>query len=294
MQNSLLLESSDYDVNNKNFSYICCDAIASISVKDGKITYTYPGQKKITTKIKKNESLPNIIKNFSKKFDYKHKKYNFITNGLFGYIAHEAVSHFEDLDLDKNKEDLEIPELYYAVYKYIISVSLFNHEAHIFCHSTNNKNDIEIIDKLLKKDVPTNYNFSKKGEKNSNFTDKEFTNLVKKGKNHCFRGDVFQIVLSRRFSQSFYGDEFNVYRALRSINPSPYLFFFDYGDFKIFGSSPEAQIIIENGRAEIHPIAGTFKRTGDDSKDRELAEKLEKDPKKIVSMLCLLTLLEMT
>ena len=101
------------------------------------------------SKIKKNESLPNIIKNFSKKFDYKHKKYNFITNGLFGYIAHEAVSHFEDLDLDKNKEDLEIPELYYAVYKYIISVSLFNHEAHIFCHSTNNKNDIEIIDKLL-------------------------------------------------------------------------------------------------------------------------------------------------
>ena len=88
--NSLLLESSDYDVNNKNFSYICCDAIASISVKDGKITYTYPGQKKITTKIKKNESLPNIIKNFAKKFDYKHKKFNFITNGLFGYIAHEA------------------------------------------------------------------------------------------------------------------------------------------------------------------------------------------------------------
>ena len=277
--NSLLLESSDYDVNNKNFSYICCDAIASIKVKDGKITYTYPGQKKITTKIKKNESLPNIIKNFSKKFDYKHKKYNFITNGLFGYISHETVSHFEDLDLDKNKDDLEIPELYYAVYKYIISVSLFNHEAHIFCHSTNNKNDIEIIDKLLKKDVPINYNFSKKGEKKSNFTDKEFTNLVKKGKNHCFRGDVFQIVLSRRFSQSFYGDEFNVYRALRSINPSPYLFFFDYGNFKIFGSSPEAQIIIENGRAEIHPIAGTFKRTGDDSKDRELAEKLEKDPK---------------
>ena len=277
--NSLLLESSDYDVNNKNFSYICCDAIASIKVKDGKIIYTYPGQKKITTKIKKNESLPNIIKNFSKKFDYKHKKYNFITNGLFGYIAHEAVAHFEDLDLNKNKEDLEIPDLYYAVYKYIISVSLFNHEAHIFCHSTNNKNDVEIIDKLLKKDMPTNYNFSKKGEKNSNFTDEEFTNLVKKGKNHCFRGDVFQIVLSRRFSQRFYGDEFNVYRALRSINPSPYLFFFDYGNFKIFGSSPEAQIIIENGKAEIHPIAGTFKRTGDDTKDRELAEKLEKDPK---------------
>ena len=277
--NSLLLESSDYDVNNKNFSYICCDAIASISVKGGKITYTYPGQKKITTKIKKNESLPNIIKKFSEKFDYKHKKYNFITNGLFGYISHEAVSHFEDLDLDNNKGNLEIPDLYYGVYKYIICVSLFNHEAHIFCHSINEKNDINIIDKLLMKDIPAKYSFTKKGEKFSNFTDKEFTDLVKKGINHCYRGDVFQIVLSRRFSQSFFGDEFNVYRALRSINPSPYLFFFDYGSFKIFGSSPEAQIIIENGRAEIHPIAGTFKRTGNDTKDRELAKKLEKDPK---------------
>ena len=277
--NSLLLESSDYDVNNKNFSYICCDAIASISVKDGKITYTYPGQKKITTKIKKNESLPNIIKNFSEKFDYKHKKYNFITNGLFGYISHEAVSYFEDLDLDKNKDNLEIPDLYYGVYKYIVCVSLFNHEAHIFCHSINEKNDISIIDKLLMNDIPAKYSFIKKGEKVSNFTDNEFTDLVKKGKNHCFRGDVFQIVLSRRFSQGFYGDEFNVYRALRSINPSPYLFFFDYGSFKIFGSSPEAQIVIKNNKATIYPIAGTFKRTGDDEFDKKEAEKLSNDIK---------------
>ncbi|MFL2591409.1 MAG: anthranilate synthase component I family protein [Flavobacteriaceae bacterium] len=277
--NSLLLESSDYDANNKNFSYICCEPIASISVRNREITYTYPGQKKITTKFKKNDSLPLLIEKFSKKFDYNNKKYSFITNGLFGYISHEAISHFEDHDLDKNKDNLEIPDLYYAVYKYIICVSLFNHEAHIFCHSINDKNDISIINKLLINDIPTNYSFTKNGEKVSNFTDKEFTDLVKKGKNHCFRGDVFQIVLSRRFSQSFYGDEFNVYRALRSINPSPYLFFFDYGSFKIFGSSPEAQIIIENGRAEIHPIAGTFKRTGNDTKDKELAEKLKKDPK---------------
>ena len=277
--NSLLLESSDYDVNNKNFSYICCEPIASVSVRNREITYTYPSQKKTTVKFKKNDSIPILIQKFSKKFDYNHKKYNFITNGLFGYISHETISHFENLDLDKKKDNLEIPDLYYAVYKYIICISLFNHEAHIFCHSINGKNDIGVINKLLINDIPTNYSFTKKGEKVSNFNDKEFIDLVKKGKDHCFRGDVFQIVLSRRFSQSFYGDEFNVYRALRSINPSPYLFFFDYGSFKIFGSSPEAQIIIENGRAEIHPIAGTFKRTGKDTKDKELAEKLKKDPK---------------
>ncbi len=85
---------------------------------------------------------------------------------------------------------------------------------------------------------------------------------MKTAKEHCFRGDVFQLVLSRRFFQNFKGDEFNVYRTLRSINPSPYLFFFDYGDFKIFGSSPEAQLIVQDGKAEIHPIAGTFKKTG--------------------------------
>ena len=115
--------------------------------------------------------------------------------------------------------------------------------------------------------------------KTSNITDEEFIKLVEKGKNHCFRGDVFQLVLSRRFSQAFNGDEFNVYRTLRSINPSPYLFFFDYGDFKIFGSSPEAQLIVEDGKAEIHPIAGTFKRTGNDTEDQLSAERLASDPK---------------
>jgi len=115
--------------------------------------------------------------------------------------------------------------------------------------------------------------------KNLTLPDIEFINFVKKAKEHCFRGDVFQLVLSRRFSQNFKGDEFNVYRTLRSINPSPYLFFFDYGDFKIFGSSPEAQLIVQDGKAEIHPIAGTFKKTGDDKKDLISAKELAKDPK---------------
>jgi anthranilate synthase component 1 len=103
--------------------------------------------------------------------------------------------------------------------------------------------------------------------------------MVEKGKQHCFRGDVFQVVLSRAFHQQFKGDEFNVYRALRSINPSPYLFFFDYGDYKLMGSSPEAQLIIKEGKATIHPIAGTFRRTGNDEQDRELAAQLLEDPK---------------
>ena len=125
----------------------------------------------------------------------------------------------------------------------------------------------------------SHFNFKKVGVKSSNLSDEQFIEFVKKGKDHCYRGDVFQLVLSRRFSQGFKGDEFNVYRTLRSINPSPYLFFFDYGYFRIFGSSPEAQLIVQDSKAEIHPIAGTFRRTGDDKKDSKAAEALAKDPK---------------
>ena len=121
--------------------------------------------------------------------------------------------------------------------------------------------------------------FATAGDEKSNISNDEYKHMVTKGKEHCYRGDVFQIVLSRQFSQEFDGDDFNVYRSLRSINPSPYLFYFDYGDYRIFGSSPEAEIRINNNKAYIHPIAGTFKRTGNDEQDRELAEKLSKDPK---------------
>jgi anthranilate synthase component 1 len=189
------------------------------------------------------------------------------------------VEHFENLELNADKEGLDIPEIYYAVYQNIIAISLFNHEAHLFSHTYNGEHNIDQIEQLLYAKNSTSFSFEKVGKKTSNLTDADFIDFVKKGKQHCFRGDVFQLVLSRRFSQKFKGDEFNVYRTLRSINPSPYLFFFDYGDFKIFGSSPEAQIIVEEGKAEIHPIAGTFKRTGNDEQDKQSALKLAKDPK---------------
>ena len=181
--------------------------------------------------------------------------------------------------MNQEKEGLDIPEIYYAVYQNIIAISLFNHEAHLFSHVYNEQHNIETIEQLLEAKNSTRFSFEKVGAKTSNLTDEEYLKFVDQGKQHCFRGDVFQLVLSRRFSQKFKGDEFNVYRTLRSINPSPYLFFFDYGDFKIFGSSPEAQIIVEEGKAEIHPIAGTFKRTGNDEQDKQAALELAKDPK---------------
>ena len=205
--------------------------------------------------------------------------FKFISNGLFGYIAHEAVERFESINLNKEKNDLNIPDLFYSVYQNVIAVSSFNHEAHIFCHSYRSENNISSIEKIINIKTYASYNFKKINTKYSDINDNQFLELVKKAKYHCQRGDVFQLVLSRRFIQEFKGDEFNVYRALRSINPSPYLFYFDYGDFKIFGSSPEAQLVVEDGKAEIHPIAGTFKRTGNENEDQKLAKLLLNDPK---------------
>ena len=276
---SLLLESSDYDAYSNNFSYICCNPIASISVYNNVVDYNYPDGKKYSKNIDSKESVPNLVQSFCNEFESEKHAFKFISNGLFGYISHEAVGYFDSVSLNKNKKNFNIPEIYYAIYQNIIAISLFNHEAHIFSNSLKKEDNLDQLEKIIKRDQITTYQFKRKGVKTSNITDEEFIKLVEKGKNHCFRGDVFQLVLSRRFSQAFNGDEFNVYRTLRSINPSPYLFFFDYGDFKIFGSSPEAQLIVEDGKAEIHPIAGTFKRTGNDPEDQLSAERLASDPK---------------
>ena len=256
----------------------------------GKIKYTYPDGHQFEKKLTSEDKVPLLIQEFAQQFESKKFPFKFITNGLFGFISHEAVAYFEQLSLDKNKDNLDLPEIYYAVYQNIIAISLFNHEAHLFSHSLNGENNLDQIEKILNKDSNPVYTFQKKGDKTSNLTDEEFIDLVHKAKAHCHRGDVFQLVLSRRFSQKFTGDEFNVYRTLRSVNPSPYLFFFDYGDFKIFGSSPEAQLVVEDGKAEIHPIAGTFKRTGDDAEDSAAAARLAADPKENIEHVMLVDL----
>ena len=276
---SLLLESSDYHANKNDFSYICCNPIASIELKNNKLISQFPDGSSELEEVDLNMNIPERIHQFSKQFKSKSFPFKFISNGIFGYIAHDAVDRFENIELDKKKPGNDIPDIYYAVYQNIIAISLFNHEAHLFSHIYDGDHNLNDVEALLTAKKNSHFNFQKVGEKSSNLSDEQFIEFVKKAKDHCYRGDVFQLVLSRRFSQGFKGDEFNVYRTLRSINPSPYLFFFDYGYFRIFGSSPEAQLIVQDNKAEIHPITGTFRRTGDDEKDAKAAEALAKDPK---------------
>lgn len=281
--NSFLLESSDYHGDEDSYSYICCDPIAQFMVPDkSSIDITYPDNTSEKVVLEDRKNVVSHLNDFAASFqpDSRHK-FDFAQNGLFGYMSYDAVQFFEDVDFSNVNEDFEIPKLHYSIFRYVIVLHHFKNELYIFEHYLEDEEPkgIKQIESLIASKNFPSFNFSTSGEVQSNLTDDEFLEIVKRGIHHCDIGDVFQIVLSRRFNVGFKGDEFQVYRALRSINPSPYLFYFDYGSYKIFGSSPEAQIVIQDGEATIYPIAGTFRRTGDDEADAELAKKLHDDPK---------------
>ncbi|GAB3813790.1 anthranilate synthase component I family protein [Pontibacter rugosus] len=280
--NSILLESSDYHGAENSFSYICCNPMASIKAQNEVLTETFPDGSERTTAIAEETNVLMLLGEFSRSFEVEeNKQFSFIHNGLFGYMSYDAVRYYEDINLTMREGRADIPDLYYAVYRHIIAINHFTNEAYIFSHNYNQADDdgIAQMEALLNSRNIPSYTFKTAGEEEHNISAEDFLKNIAKAKQHCFRGDVFQLVLSRRFAQGFQGDEFNVYRALRSINPSPYLFYFDYGSFKIFGSSPEAQLVIKDQKASIFPIAGTFRRTGDDAADAALAEKLLADPK---------------
>ncbi|UZD22456.1 anthranilate synthase component I family protein [Algoriphagus halophytocola] len=279
--NPILLESSDYHGQENSYSYICFNPLATFSFNAGKVVESLPSGKKESYEVSSEQKLMQCLRTFGGKFDVAPDHFKFSTNGLFGYIQYDTVAYFEDIKLQNSKPN-EVPMMQYSVYQNVIVVDHYKNELHLLEHRVAGAENPEMmpeIERLLNnKNIPS-YSFQRVGEEESNYTDEEFLKILNQGREHCFKGDVFQIVLSRRFSTGFKGDEFNVYRALRSVNPSPYLFYFDYGSFKVFGSSPEAQIVVKDKKATIYPIAGTFRRTGNDQEDAKLARKLYDDPK---------------
>ncbi len=281
-RDTILLESTDHHVAENSYSFICINAIAGMEITSTKsIEFKFPNQKPERADIKNVQEVPQQLWDFMQRFEIteteKEAKY---AQGLFGYAAFDAVQFFDTIQLKSSKEIPAIPLMRYRLYQYVIAINHFKDELFL-CENViaGMDSDVAFVESLIKsKDVPV-FPFAIKGDETSNMKNENYVEMVKKGIASCMRGDVFQIVLSRRFQQSFTGDEFNVYRALRNVNPSPYLFFFDYGDYKLMGSSPESQIIIKNGKAIIHPIAGTFKRTGDDKIDEAAAAALLLDAK---------------
>ena len=274
-----LLESSDYKGSENSLSFICFESKAQISI-DNNTVNTIINAKEVKKDIEPDKDVSHYLNDFINQFKVEQNDFDYPSNGLFGYISYDSVKYFDSISISNPKE-INIPDILYDAFKYVIVFNHYNNELIIFEHlyGDDNKSEIDKIKNIVLGKPVNPFSFKKSKEEQTNISDKEFKKLVDRGINHCKLGDVFQIVLSKRFYQDFQGDEFQVYRALRSINPSPYLFYFDYGSFKIFGSSPEAQIVIKNNKATIYPIAGTFKRTGDDEFDKKEAEKLSNDIK---------------
>ena len=291
-RDTVLLESTDHHVAENSYSFICVNAIAGIEISStSSLERKWPNQNPEKVEIKNRKDVPDMLWEFMQRFEIadKGKKENLFAQGLYGYTSFDAVQFFETIDLSAvnrqsppaiGHQTSSIPLMRYRLYQYVIVLNHFKDEL-LICENKIKglESELAAVESLIRsKDVPV-YPFKAKGDETSNMKDEEYRAMVQKGIQSCHRGDVFQIVLSRRFQQSFTGDEFNVYRALRNINPSPYLFFFDYGDYKLMGSSPESQLIIQNGKAIVHPIAGTFKRSGDDATDQIMADKLLLDTK---------------
>ena len=283
-RDTILMESTDYHVAENSYSFICINAIAGIEISDTRnIEFKLPGQVPEKIPLRNLSDTPRLLWEFMQRFDTtpSPEKPVRAVQGLFGYTCFDAVQFFDTIRLrDRESTQPGIPLMRYRLYQYVIAINHFKDELYI-CENqiAGLESEVAVVESLIRsKDTPV-YPFRVQGAEISNLKDEEYKEIVRKGIQSCLRGDVFQIVLSRRFQQSFIGDEFNVYRALRSINPSPYLFFFDYGDYKLMGSSPESQLILQNGEAIVHPIAGTFKRSGDDATDKAMADKLLKDAK---------------
>ena len=281
---SALMESSDYHDANNSRSFIGIDPIASVAIGHGVATMTYPDGAVFQHEVNKEYRSDNAIHQLIDRIHIEGSDANLC--GLFGYTSFNAVRYFEDIDVkDETQAKNDAPDLLYILYKVVIVFDHHNNTLKIVSLEDN----IEKILLAMNKNNVKAYDFHPVGDVRSTLTDDEHRENIRRGIKHCLRGDVFQIVLSRRFIQKYEGDDFKLYRALRSINPSPYLFYFDFGGFRIFGSSPETHCRIENlksqtsnlksFRAYIDPIAGTTKRTGDAEADRKGAEYLRNDPK---------------
>ncbi len=276
---SALLESSDYHSKENSTSFIGLQPIAHIDINRGECVQSFPNSIKKKETLSSTYSISDAMTNFISHFNIKGELSN--KCGLFGYTTFNCVKYTDDICIKESKEESnDAPDLKYILYKYLLVFNHFRDEITLIeLLADGEESRLPELESLIYARNFANYNFFAEGEETSTISDEEYKQYVRTGIAHCRRGNVFQIVLSRRFVQRFSGDDFKVYRALRSINPSPYLFYFDFGGYRIFGSSPETHCKIEDDYISIDPIAGTAKRTGNIKEDKEATESLLKDPK---------------
>ena len=328
-KNSVILESADYHGKEHGYSHIAADPVASFMIDNDQVSQTFPDGSIENYTLENRKDAVQALLNFAKRFEYQRQPEDApMANGLFGHISYDGVEYFEDIEIQGKNENTAIPSIRYFVYRYVIAINHFKDDMVIYHHQyLENEKDtgLEKLEFLLNMPHYNTKPFKISGEEQSNVTDDEMRATINTCIKHCLRGDVFQIVPSRRYSRTYTGDDFQIYRALRSVNPSPYMFYFDYENYRVFGASPEKQISIKSVSlkdetdlknsnsqsmpfsetdlkssnqtthssqliAEIHPIAGTFRRTGDDTKDAQLALDLLADPKETAEHVMLVDL----
>lgn len=276
---SVLMESSDYHGVENNRSFIGLNPIASIRINHGVATFVFPDGQQEERNISDDYQVEQAIREFISHFQVEGEYAGYC--GLYGYTTFNAVRYFEKIQVkDSTDAKNDAPEILYILYKYLIVFNDYKSEMVLIeMLGEGEPAHLSEVEKAIHDRNYTTYDFRAVGPATSTLTDEEHKANIRQGIAHCMRGDVFQIVLSRRFIQRYEGDDFKLYRALRSINPSPYLFYFDFGGFRIFGSSPETHCKIEDGKATIDPIAGTTRRSGDKETDKQLTKALLADPK---------------
>jgi anthranilate synthase component I len=301
-KNSVILESADYHGKEHGYSHIAVDPVASIIIDNDTVSQSFPDGSTENYPLANRKEAVQALLNFANRFEYDRQPDDApMANGLFGHMSYDAVEYFEDIEIQAKNEDTAIPSIKYYVYRYVIAINHFKDEMVIYAHNYLGEKDnsgLEKLEFLLNMPHYATKPFHITSDETSNVTDDQMRATINTCIKHCLRGDVFQIVPSRRFSRTFEGDDFQIYRALRSVNPSPYMFYFDYESYRVFGASPEKQISIKSVSsfgetqriAEIHPIAGTFRRTGDDTKDAQLAIDLLADPKETAEHVMLVDL----
>lgn len=287
---SVLMESSDYHAGENSQSFIALHPLASIGVNRGIVTETLPDNSIVETPLTGSFTVENAINRFINRFEVSGEQAD--ACGLYGYTTFNAVRYFEQIPVEENHDSTnDAADILYILYKYVVIFNHFKNELTLVeMLNDGEPGNLNQLEAAFENRNYASYDFSVTGPATSPITDEEHKANIRKGIAHCLRGDVFQIVLSRRFVQPYAGDDFKVYRALRSINPSPYLFYFDFGGFRIFGSSPETHCRIDGKQAYIDPIAGTTRRTGNVRTDKELTEALLSDPKENVEHVMLVDL----
>jgi len=286
---SFLLESVEGSLNLARYSFIGKNPQKIFFNNALALTEKVDGKEET-----KQENIFAYVKKELKKFKQpKIDELPDFTGGVVGFLGYETISLIEKV-VPRNENGFENADSIFGIYKTILAFDHYKHQIILISNVDvtefnsieaayqSGKTELAKLRSELKKPIEFSSDFSFEKDFQTNFSTEEFYKIVEESKQNIIEGDIFQIVLSKRFSTGYSGDLFNVYRALRIINPSPYMYHLEFEhDFTVIGTSPEDLLKVKNGKAQLLPIAGTRRRGKNSEEDKKLETNLLNDPKEL-------------